>query len=134
MIFVSSCQKAPLNDNIEDFWKLVEYTTKHNQKLHKCEQIFYALQLQVIEISERGGNLGLPRIQGLYEYNQSTNKINIRNLYYYNENTQDFSTPDSLILHSFGLNDINTTFEVVSVDKRWMTLESDYAILKLKKF
>lgn len=37
-------------------------------------------------------------------------------------------------LQAYGLNNVNTTFKVLESGKKYMTLESDYAILKFKKF
>lgn len=37
-------------------------------------------------------------------------------------------------LEPYGLNNVNTIFKVVDLNGKYMVLESDYAILRLKKF
>lgn len=133
VLALGGCKKAPINPDIEGHWQLLEFTTKADGQTHKCERIYYSIQLWVIEVAEKGGPLELTSFRGRYRYDETDNTIRIKDLSTYD--VPELSRPAEVWeLLPYGLNCTNPTFEVVSVDKRWMTLESDYAILKLKKF
>ena len=62
---------------------MVEYTTHADGIIHKCERIYYSIQLWVIEVAEKGGSLGLESFRG-----PVTMKITIPSVYGY----QSFAT------------------------------------------
>lgn len=134
LFILSSCKKEPINRDIEGFWKLTEFTTTSDEKVHPCERIYYSIQLQIAELSEKGGSLGLPTLKGLYRYDEAQNRITINQLYYQSGGTGDFSTPDTDMLNGYGLNSANTEFEVIKADGKNLVIRSDYATLTLRRF
>lgn len=128
-----SCKKAPINSDIEGHWQLLEFTTKADGVTHECQRIYYSIQLWVVEVAEKGGPQELTPFRGRYKYDKTANTISMTDMSTYD--VPSLSRPAEVEeLLPYGLNNVNTTFEVISIEKHWMTLESDYATLRFKKF
>lgn len=48
--------------------------------------------------------------------------------------TENSHLAETWELEPYGLNNVNTTFKMINSDKKYITLESDYAILRFKRF
>lgn len=128
-----SCKKEPINSDIEGHWQLLEFTTKADNKVHSCERIYYSIQLWVVEVAEKQGPQGLTPFRGRYEYDEANHTIEMTDMSTYA--TPENSRPAEVWeLEPYGLNNVNTTFKVIESGHKYMTLESDYAVLKFKKF
>jgi hypothetical protein len=114
-------------------WQLLEFTTKADNEVHPCERIYYSIQLWVVEVAEKQGPQGLTPFRGRYQYDEASNSITMNDMSTYDlpENSRPAEVWE---LEPYGLNNVNTTFKVVETNGKYMTLESDYAILKFKKF
>ena len=133
VLVLVGCQKEPINPDIEGHWQLLEFTTQSDNQVHKCERIYYSIQLWVVEVAEKHGPLELTPFRGRYSYDEVSNTITMMDMSTYD--VPESSVPAEVWqLEPYGLNSVNTTFNVISVDSHSMTLESDYAILKFKKF
>ncbi|WP_299171723.1 lipocalin-like domain-containing protein [uncultured Bacteroides sp.] len=132
-ILCNSCEKEPINRDIEGHWQLLEFTTKADGEVHPCTRIYYSIQLWVVEVAEKQGPQGLTPFRGRYQYDESNRSIRLSEMSTYA--TLENSRPAEVWeLNPYGLNDVNTTFKVIESDGKQMTLESDYALLKLRKF
>lgn len=132
-IVCNGCKKEPINSKIEGHWQLLEFTTKADGQTHPCERIYYSIQLWVVEVAEKQGPKGLTPFRGRYQYDGTTHTIQMTDMSTYA--TPENSRPAEIWeLEPYGLNNVNTTFKVVESSHKYMTLESDYAILKFKKF
>ena len=128
-----SCKKEPINSDIEGHWQLLEFTTKADNKVHPCERIYYSIQLWVVEVAEKQGPQGLTSFRGRYKYYETSHTIEMTDMSTYA--TPENSRPAEVWeLEPYGLNSVNTTFNVIESSHKYMTLESDYAVLKLKRF
>lgn len=128
-----SCKKEPINSEIEGHWQLLEFTTKADNKVHPCERIYYGIQLWVVEVAEKQGPQGLTPFRGRYKYDEANHTIEMTDMSTYA--TPENSRPAEVWeLEPYGLNNVNTTFKVIESGHKYMTLESDYAVLKFKKF
>lgn len=132
-ILCNSCEKEPINRDIEGHWQLLEFTTKADGEVHPCTRIYYSIQLWVVEVAEKQGPQGLTPFRGRYQYDESSRSIRLSEMSTYA--TPENSRPAEVWeLNPYGLNNVNTTFKVIESDGKQMTLESDYALLKLRKF
>ena len=86
-----------------------------------------------MEVAEKQGPQGLTSFRGRYQYDEASNSITMNDMSTYDlpENSRPAEVWE---LEPYGLNNVNTTFKVVETNGKYMTLESDYAILKFKKF
>lgn len=126
------CEKAPSSD-IEGHWQLLEFTTIEDNETHECERIYYSIQVWVVEVAEKQGSLGLKSFRGRYSYDEESNTVSMTDMSTYD--TPENSVPAEVSeLEPYGLNSVNTVFDVISVDRHSMVLESDYARLTFKKF
>lgn len=132
-IICNGCKKAPINSEIEGHWQLLEFTTKADNEVHPCERIYYSIQLWVVEVAEKQGTQGLASFRGRYRYDGATHTITMTEMSTYDipENSRPAEVWE---LEPYGLDNVNTTFRVVETSHKYMTLESDYAILKFKRF
>ncbi len=132
-ILCNSCEKEPLNGDIEGQWQLLEFTTKADGEVHPCTRIYYSIQLWVVEVAEKQGPQGLTPFRGRYRYDESSRSLQMTEMSTYA--TPENSRPAEVWeLTPYGLNNVNTTFKVVELDGKQMTLESDYAQLRFGKF
>lgn len=130
------CKKSP-NSDIEGFWQLLEFTTLEDGEVHECERLYYSIQLWVVEIAQKQGTIKLDHemYRGRYSYDEDANTVSMTDFSTYPNVNNDTSVVAELSdLKHFGLNSVNTTFDVISVNKRSMVLESDYARLTFKRF
>lgn len=132
-IAFGGCKKEPVNSDIEGHWQLLEFVTKADGQRHECERIYYSIQLWVVEVAEKQGPLGLESFRGRYRYDEASNTVSMTEMSTYA--TPENSKPAEVWqLEPYGLNSTDTEFDVISVDKNSMVLESDYARLTFKKF
>ena len=130
---LAGCKKAPINSDIEGHWQLIEYTTQIDGINHPCERIYYSIQLWVVEVAEKEGDLGLQSFRGRYFYDDTTNKVYFTEMSTYAtpENSRPATVEELL---PYGLNNVNTELEVLEKGRKKLVLRSDYATLYLKRF
>ena len=134
LILLGGCEKAPINSDIEGMWKLEEYTTTEDGVTHPCERIYYSIQLWVVDIAEKQGTKGYAPSIGRFTYGEDGNTVIMKD-FYYRKGTTDSKEPTKLEdLQPYGLNSLETTFEIVKSDGKNMVLRSDYATLTFSKF
>lgn len=132
-ILCNSCEKEPINRDMEGHWQLLEFTTKADSEVHPCTRIYYSIQLWVVEVSEKQGPQGLTPFRGRYQYDEASRTLQMTEMSTYA--TPENSRPAEVWeLAPYGLNSVNTTFKIIELDGKQMTLESDYARLKFQKF
>lgn len=134
LVLLGGCKKAPINSDIEGMWKLEEYTTTEDGVKHPCERIYYSIQLWVVDIAEKQGTQGYKPSIGRFIYGEDGNTVIMKD-FYYRQGTTDSKEATTLEdLQPYGLNSLETTFEVVKSDGSNLVLRSDYATLTFSKF
>lgn len=134
LLLLGGCEKAPIDSRIEGMWRLEEYTTLEDGAVHPCEDIFYSIQLWVVDIACKPGRGGYKSSIGRFIYEEG-DAVTMKDFHYRKGTTDDSKTPTRIEdLRPYGINSLETTFEVVHSDKHALTLRSDYATLKFSKF
>lgn len=129
MLLSTSCGKAPINGKVDGQWQLMHFETTDGT-VHPCERIYYAIQLQLVEISDKGDNHYGYYI-GRFNYDQETETITVKEFRVrYNEGK--LATEKQLL--PFGMNHTETVFDVVKADGKSLILRSDYATLTFRSF
>lgn len=134
LVLLGGCEKAPINSNIEGMWKLEEFTTLEDNKVHPCERIYYSIQLWVVDIAEKQGTHGYKPSIGRFCYGEDGNTVIMKDFYYRQGTTDSKESTTVEDLQPYGINAQETIFEIVESDKHNLTLRSDYAILRFSKF
>ena len=69
-----SCEKAPIRNDVEGFWKLERYTILSTDETIECKNLYYSITRLVTEVSERNGTNGYGTYIARtgYEDNEST--------------------------------------------------------------
>lgn len=136
VILFSGCKKAPIDNQIQGFWILKEFTTLKDGQIHSCERLYYSIGRSITEISERQGPNGYGHYVGLTEFRENNTVLVVKD--FKPKNTAQGDTGEKVSVESlrpFGLNSQEeTVFEILHCNGKTMTLESDYAQLKLEKF
>lgn len=132
---IIGCQKAPINNDIEGFWILDNFTILGTNENIKCKRIYYAITRMLTEISEKQGPNGYGTYIGCTEYRNNETQLILKD-FKVREGTADNgeNAPIDKLKH-FGINNQEETiFNIIHCNGKTMTLESNYARLELKKF
>ena len=133
---LAGCKKAPIDDHIQGFWILKEFTTLEDGQFHSCERLYYSIGRFVTEVSERQGPNNYGYYVSLTEFRNNNSVLVLKDFKDKNESTGDngFDAPVEK-LRPFGINSQEeTVFRIIHCNGKTMTLESDYAKLELEKF
>lgn len=133
-VLAASCAKAPIDGDIEGFWRLDRFVTLGDGQAHTCERIYYGITRYVVEVAERQGPCGYGGFVGRFGYVDGGSGVSMSD-FRQRAATSDNgvpATPDEL--RPFGMDSTSTTFRVVVADGDRLVLESDYARLELTRF
>lgn len=136
VVFVS-CDKEPIDNDIEGMWRMERFTTHSDGVVHQdCPRIFYSIQLNIVDIAEKqcpyhhnyGSFVGHFYLNG--DHTLATMKD-----FKFRQGTGDTGedVPIEQLL-PYGLNAAETTFDVLKADGKHLVLKSDYATLELTNF
>lgn len=136
VVLLAGCKKAPIDNHIQGFWILQQFTTLEDGKVHPCERLYYSIGRFVTEISERQGSNGYGHYVGLTEFREDNTVLVVKDFKPKNSAAGDTCEKAPVEkLRPFGINNqAETVFDVVHCNGKTMTLESDYARLELEKF
>lgn len=146
-IAFSGCQKEPIDRNIEGMWRLEQFTTHEDGVVHKdCQRMFFSIQLWVVEVAEKQCTHGYGTFIGRFSYENDKQTVVMKDF------VHRYSTGDDGIrvgidknekgeiiypiskLQPYGINSLETTFNVIKADGKHLILESDYATLEFTSF
>lgn len=136
LLALAGCErKWPMNGALDGQWQLLTVENRENGTIvnRKEEQLFYRFQLQLLMLTDLGGN-GYGTYIGRMTYDQKaqtleTWEMNVRN------NSGDSgvpATPEQLA--PFGMTSGQTQFRVVEADRKRLVLESEERRLTFRKF
>ena len=133
VMLVSGCKKAPLNDTVEQHWKLLSITTLANGKTVTCGNgLFYGITREVTMVSDKMGSKGAYVARTEYRDNESTLVLRDFKVFGVTDPAVD-ATVDAL--RPFGIiNPKETIFHIAYSSHKRLVLESDYARLEFRKF
>lgn len=136
LIFINTgCKKAPINNDVEGFWILENFTVLETNEVTKCSRIYYSITRMLTEISEKQGQNGYGTYIGCTEYRNNQTLLILKD-FKIKQGTGDNGedAPINMLKH-FGINNQQeTVFNIVHCNGKSMILESNYARLVLKKF
>lgn len=126
---LAGCEKAPKNGALDGQWKLLRYETADGE-VHACRRLYYSIQLQVVELADKGGG-GNGTYIGRFAYDEGRAEVVIRELRPRSDEGR-LATADEL--QPFGLFATDNVLQIVAVDDDHLTLRSDAATLYFRKF
>lgn len=136
---LSSCEKAPIDNNIEGFWQMESFITKADNKSQPCSRIYYSITRQVAEIATKAHHVNDDGIKGeafiaRFAYEDDHHKIVLKGFTWQTGTGYDGGDVDRTTLLRYGISANPETFTVKVADGKKLVLESDYAILTFKRF
>lgn len=126
---LAGCEKAPKNGALDGQWQLLRYETADGE-VHACRRLYYSIQLQVVELADKGG-AGYGTYIGRFAYDERRAEVVIRELRPRGDEGRLATTDE---LQPFGLFATDNVLHVVAVDDDHLTLRSDAATLYFRKF
>lgn len=126
--------KEPVSSDIEGFWKLERFETRADGRMHECERMYYSITRYVVEVAEKQGPHGYGTYIGRFGYKDGETRVVMKDFKqraYTSDNGIDATVDDLL---PFGINSLETTFDVVVAEGDCLVLRSDYATLQLTRF
>lgn len=133
-LLMGGCKKAPINNDFEGMWVLERFTTRTDGEVHACQRMYMSIQLWVMEVSEKQGPHGYGAFIGRCIYDEEGESVTVKE-FYRRESTGDSGVPATAEqLKPWGMNATETTFKVLKANGKQLILQSDYAVLELKRF
>lgn len=134
-ILAGGCTKEPINNDVEGFWILKEFTTLGDGKTTKCSRLYYSITRMVTEVSEKQGNNGYGTYIGRTEYANDESQLVLKDFKVRQATSDSGENAPVDKLRHFGINNQKiTVFDILECNGKKMTLQSDYARLQLEKF
>lgn len=136
LLVLAGCErKWPMNGALDGQWQLLTVENREDGTVtdRKEEQLFYRFQLQLLMITDLGGN-GYGTYIGRMTYDQKaqtveTWEMNVRN------NEGDSGRPATAEqLEPFGMTSGQTRFRVVEANRKRLVLETEEQRLTFRKF
>lgn len=136
LLVLAGCErKWPMNGALDGQWQLLTVENREDGTVtdRKEEQLFYRFQLQLLMITDLGGN-GYGTYIGRMTYDQKaqtveTWEMNVR------DNNGDSGRPATAEqLEPFGMTSGQTRFRVVEANRKRLVLETEEQRLTFRKF
>lgn len=121
IFFVSSCQKASINGDLDGRWQIMEIERNNEISNVKDQQLYYSFYLHVCTLTYYGGVFT--------EANLSYDKNLILLDFPY------INTPVGMSdLNNYGIYSNPVEFKVVYLDKKKLIMQNDESLITLRKF
>ena len=126
-----SCEKAPINSEVEGHWRVQSIENRAGEQL-PCENLFYSIQLQVVEVAQKprkdfGAFIG--RVE--YPSEGEMRMFDFKERGFTSDTQVDATRED---LHPYGLPSLDTQLRIVKAKGGNLVLETDSTTIRLKKF
>ena len=126
---LTGCSKAPINPDVEGFWKLRQITVLSTDETTDCKDMYYSITRMVTEV--RGAGAYISRT----EYRDNETKLVLKDFKVRGGTADTGEDAPVEGLRNFGINSQQeTVFDILHCNGKTMTLQSDYARLELEKF
>lgn len=134
-LLVSSCEKKPIDDNIEGMWKMKQFTTLADGIVHnECSRIFFSIQLNIVELAEKQCTHGYGTFVGHLYYNEDHSVLTMQDFKFRSSTGDNGESVPVEKLLPYGIDALKTTFNVLKADGKHLVLQSDYATLEFTSF
>ena len=127
-----SCEKAPINSEVEGHWRVQSIENRAGKQL-PCENLFYSIQLQVVELTQKPSTGKVPHLVGRVSYPEK-GSMRLSDFYRsagWKDNGEKVCVED---LHPYGLPSLDTQLRIVKAKGGNLVLETDSTTIRLKKF
>lgn len=129
LFILTGCKKAPVNSDVEGFWKLKKITVLSTEETTGCEDLYYGITRMVTEV--KGAGTYISRT----EYRDNETKLVLKDFKVRGGTSDTGDNAPVEGLKTYGINSQEeTVFDIVECDGKKMTLQSDYSRLELEKF
>lgn len=135
LFFIVGCKKAPIRNDVEGFWKLERYTILSTDETIECENLYYSITRLVTEVSERNITNGYGTYIARTGYENNENTLVLSDFKVRGGTADNGESAPIEGLLNYGISSQKETkFRIIDCNAKTMTLQSDYALLELRKF
>lgn len=136
LLVLAGCErKWPMNGALDGQWQLLTVENREDGTVtdRKEEQLFYRFQLQLLMITDLGGN-GYGTYIGRMTYDQKAQTVETWEMNVRNNNGDSGRPATAEQLEPFGMTSGKTVFRVVEADRKRLVLETEERRLTFRKF
>lgn len=135
LFIIVGCEKAPIRNDVEGFWKLERYTILSTDETIECKNQYYSITRLVTEVSERNGTNGYGTYIARTGYEDNENALVLSDFKVRGGTADTGENAPIEGLLNYGINSQKETkFRIIDCNGKTITLQSDYALLELRKF
>lgn len=135
LFIIVGCEKAPIRNDVEGFWKLEKYTILSTDEIIECKNQYYSITRLVTEVSERNGTNGYGTYIARTGYEDNENALVLSDFKVRGGTADTGENAPIEGLLNYGINSQKETkFRIIDCNGKTITLQSDYALLELRKF
>lgn len=131
LVALCSCQKAPINGDLDGQWHITNITTKQGESITP-NRYFFNVSLTIAEFKDLGIEDLTPLVAHI-NYRQKEKIIYLTDIsFLYADNV----TADARHMQGYGLSDVSTdhlTIKVLQCDSKQLIMETDIATITCKK-
>ena len=130
-----SCEKEEIYNDLEDHWKLEQFTIKENNEVVYCDRLFFGITCLVTEVAQKEAFFNDKVYLARTEYRDDFTKLVLKD--FRCQGLTDGMPVEATVeqLRPFGINNREETiFQIVKLTRKNLILESDYARLELTRF
>lgn len=121
LLSLGSCQKEPINGDLDGRWQILEIETEEGAFNVKNQQLYYNFSLHVCNLSYYGG---------IFTEGNLSYENNIIKIYF-----PYIETPAGMaLLETYGIYSNPVIFRVVYIDKKKLIIQNDESLVILRKF
>lgn len=135
LLFVSSCEKAPIRKDVEGYWQLKSVTYLDTGETVEYNGLYYSITMMLVKVSDPYSRYGCGQAFGRLKYEDDNSSLVFSDFYVGagNVDTGEPAQVENLIPYGINSRD-EIKFRIVHCNGKTMTLESEYSRLELKKF
>lgn len=131
LILLTSCQKAPVNEDIESFWRLKEYYSIQDNQVYSVQEHYIAITPHLVQLSTTF-DTDSTRYIGRMEY--INDGLRWHDFYEMLINHDNGVKVEVELLEPWGLRSDDTYFSIEKSNGSELWLRSRDALLKLERY
>ena len=132
MLCLGGCDKAPINSDIEGHWRVLSIENRQGEE-QPCENLFYSIQLQVVELAQKPATGGIGHLVGRVSYPEE-GTLRLSDFLKSTGWADDGDTVTVEELRPFGLPALDNRLKVLKAGGKELILQTDSTTIRMKRF
>ena len=132
MAAMCSCDKAPINSDIEGHWRVLSIQNTNGEE-QPCKNLFYSIQLWLVELEQKPKTENYGHFLGKFEYLEdgSLRMHSFLQSIGVADNGKEATEED---LRPYGLPSLDNRLEIIKANGKELVLRTDSTTIRMKRF